>query len=36
LATSNATKTSLYSPMVRPPCVRPGSACPSNPLPGGR
>ncbi|CDX14858.1 hypothetical protein MPLB_1490062 [Mesorhizobium sp. ORS 3324] len=31
LATSNATNTSLYSPMARPPCVRIGSAHPSNP-----
>ena len=31
LATSKATKTSLYFPMVRPPCMRLGSACPSNP-----
>ena len=29
--TSKATKASLYSPMVRPPCMRLGSACPSNP-----
>src|ERR1700731_323822 len=29
--TSNATKASLYSPMVRPPCMRLGSASPSNP-----
>ena len=26
------TKTSLYFPMVRPPCMRLGSACPSTPL----
>ena len=31
LATSKATKTSLCFPMVRPPCMRLGSACPSNP-----
>jgi hypothetical protein len=30
LATSKATKGSLYFPMVRPPCMRLGSACPSN------
>src|SRR5690242_3318486 len=30
-ATSNATNNSLYSPMVRPPCVRLCSVCPSNP-----
>jgi hypothetical protein len=30
-ATSNATNAPLYSPMVRPPCVRLGSARPSNP-----
>ena len=28
---SKATNASLYSPMVRPPCMRLGSACPSNP-----
>jgi hypothetical protein len=31
LATSKATKTLLCFPMVRPPCMRLGSACPSNP-----
>ena len=30
-ATSKATKASLYCPMARPPCVRLGSALPSNP-----
>src|SRR6478752_1646605 len=30
-ATSNATNNSLYSPMVRPPCVRLCSVCTSNP-----
>jgi hypothetical protein len=30
-ATSNATKDSSYCPMVRPPRMRLGSACPSNP-----
>src|SRR6516225_3619045 len=33
LATSKATKTSLCFPMVRPPCMRLGSANPSNPRP---
>jgi hypothetical protein len=31
LTTSKAIKTSLCFPMVRPPCIRLGSACPSNP-----
>ena len=31
LATSKATKTSLYFPMIRPPCIRLGSVRPSNP-----
>ena len=31
LATSNATNASLYSVMVRPPCLRLGSVHPSNP-----
>jgi hypothetical protein len=31
LATSKATKASLYFPMVHPPCLRLGSVRPSNP-----